>query len=125
MKNILVAIFAIFFCTNILNADTHSTFRDRDVRLCRSISFTFEGMDAEILENCLYETQTILSIHPCAEGESTFTCLFTSCEIEGTVENYTKEQAQCLVKHLWVEEDAQLREAAAALTLKIIAEKSK
>ena len=124
MKNILVAIFAIFFCTNILNADTHSTFRDRDVRLCRSISFTFEGMDAEILENCLYETQTILSIHPCAEGESVFTCLFTACGIEGAVEAYTKEQLQCLSKHLWVE-DAQLREAAAALTQKIIEEKSK
>jgi len=124
MKNILLAIFAILFCTNTLDADTHSTFRDRDVRFCSALSVTFEGRDAEILENCLYEAQTILNIYPCAEDESIFTCLFTACKIEGTIESYTKEQLQCLSKHLWVD-DAQLREAAAALTQKIIEEKSK
>jgi len=94
------------------------------VRFCSALSITFEGRDAEILQACLYETQRILQIHPCGEDESIFTCLFTSCEIETPVDSYTKEQLQCLSKHLRVE-DAQLLEAAAALTQKIMEEKSK
>ena len=100
MKNIFVAIFAFLFSTNILSADLHYAFSQKDTELCTALATTFDGIDAELLETCIYDAQRIRNTHQCPQNVDTVSCLQTSCNAKPPVENLTEEMLVCLTKHL-------------------------
>jgi hypothetical protein len=112
MKNIFVAIFAFLFSTNILSADLHYAFSQKDTELCTALATTFDGIDAELLETCIYDAQRIRNTHQCPQNVDTVSCLQTSCNAKPPVENLTEEMLVCLTKHL-SGEDQKLMQAVA------------
>ena len=112
MKNIFVAIFAFLFSTNILSADLHYAFSQKDTELCTALATTFDGIDAELLETCIYDAQRIRNTHQCPQNVDTVSCLQTSCNAKPPVENFTEEMLVCLTKHL-SGEDQKLMQAVA------------
>ena len=103
MKNIVVAIFAILFSTNILSADPNYPSSEKDAELCTAVATTFDGIDTELLEMCIYDAQMIRIAHQCPETVDTVSCLQTSCNAKPPVETFTKETLDCLTKHLSAE----------------------
>ena len=112
MKNIFVAIFAFLFSTNILSADLHYAFSQKDTELCTALATTFDGIDAELLETCIYDAQRIRNTHQCPQNVDTVSCLQTSCNAKPPIENLTEEMLVCLTKHL-SGEDQKLMQAVA------------
>ena len=116
MKTTLSAIFVCVFVAHVGHAETSIEFNELDKKLCTAVSKTFDGIDAEILTNCIYEAQRIRNTHQCSDSSDTLTCLYTSCDIEPPVKKYTTEQMTCLTQHLSAEDAALISAVAEFVT---------
>jgi len=106
MKTTLSAICVCVCFAHAGHAETSIEFNNLDKELCTAVAQTFDGIDAEILTNCIYEAQKIRNIHQCSDSSDTLTCLYTSCKIEPPVKRYTENQMTCLTQHLNAEDAA-------------------
>lgn len=114
----IITFVALVFLPTALAAQNIANFNEADANICSTISKTFDGLDIEILESCIYEAQTIRAAHQCSTDVDALTCLYASCGIEQPTTNYTSEQRACLTRHL-SEEDARLLEVAQAIVAEI------
>lgn len=118
MYKVLISLAALACLPTALHAEDITNFNEVDANICSTISKTFDGLDIEILESCIYEAQAIRAAHQCSTDVDALTCLYASCGIEQPTTNYTSEQRTCLTQHL-SEEDARLLEVAQAIVAEI------
>lgn len=119
MYKLLISLTTLACLPTALYADDIANFNEVDANICSSLSQTFDGLDVEILEGCIYEAQTIRATHQCPTDVDALTCLYASCDIEQPTTNYTSQQRACLTQHL-SDEDAQLIDVAQAIVAEII-----
>lgn len=119
MYKVLISLATLACLPTAPYAEDIANFNEVDANICTSLSQTFDGLDVEILEGCIYEAQTIRATHQCPTDVDALTCLYTSCDIEQPTTNYTSEQKACLTQHL-SEADERLIDFAQAFVAEII-----